>query len=376
MPMMRDFMLEVRSIGIRYRQRCVLHDLSLNVRDRELMVLVGESGVGKSTLLRMIVGLDQPDEGTISIEGRDQSKIPPHQRDVAVVFQSGNGYDHLTVRENLKLAASLPSSLPLRELGEVASVFGLDRLLDQKLSELSGGQVQRVAIARATLTGKRLLLMDEPLAHLDEPNRASLRQLIRTWHRDQGKTMLYVTHDSEEALALADRIAVIQDGRISQVGSPSEIYNKPATATVANLFSHSPMSIVRLPSEWLGTADTQQVNEVAQGGIMAHRGVTVQCGIRAHWWHSVTFAKEREQIPPAGFVPSDGSSEIALVGKLESVLWLGDRWQLGVQVPSAQCDELVWVTVNPEQYQTGQDQVLVHCRVSKETIHRFETSLR
>lgn len=210
--------------------------LSLTVKDGEFLVIMGPSGCGKSTLLRLIAGLEEPSGGRIHLGDRDVTRDPPARRDVAMVFQAYALYPHMTVAENL--------AFPLRmrhvsrgdctaQVTAVADQLRLTRLLDRRPRDLSGGEQQRVALGRALIRRPRLFLLDEPLSNLDAALRGELRDEIRALHAATGTTMLYVTHDQQEALALAERLALMQAGAILQVDTPAQLYAAPATLDVA-----------------------------------------------------------------------------------------------------------------------------------------------
>ncbi len=225
----------------------VLDGISLTIKSGELAVLVGPSGCGKSTLLRAIAGLDVPDAGRISIGGRDVTKLSPGERDIGMVFQSYALYPHLTVFENLAFALKLKKTAPAeiqRRVDEAAAMLGLRDLYTRKPAELSGGQRQRVAMGRAMVRRPPIFLFDEPLSNLDAALRAQLRVELHELHQKLGSTMIYVTHDQVEAMTLADRIFVLNKGRIEQTAAPDEIYHRPATRFVARFLGTPEMNLV------------------------------------------------------------------------------------------------------------------------------------
>ncbi len=226
-----------------------LRDFSLTVHDGELLVLVGPSGCGKTTALRIVAGLDQPTAGTVSIAGSVVNDEPPRNRDVAFLFQRPAVYPHLSVRHNLEFGQRLRygwargRTSPERLL-EVAQHLGLDGVLDRRATDLSGGQQQRVALGRALVRRPSLFLLDEPLSQLDAPLRADLRRQLHLLQRQFRVTMLYVTHDPAEAMALADRVAVLDRGAVQQVGEPRAVYDRPANRMVAGFFGSPSMNLV------------------------------------------------------------------------------------------------------------------------------------
>jgi len=216
-----------------------LETVDLDVADGELLVLVGPSGSGKTTLLRLIAGLDEPTAGSIAVGGNAVAGVPPHQRNVAMVFQNLALYTHLTVRGNLEFGRKGDG-----ETEKVATMLGINHLLDRYPTELSGGEQQRVALGRAIVKRPAALLLDEPLSSLDAPLRRDLRRELKKLQRELGMPTIYVTHDQAEALALGDRIAVLDQGRLQQVGAPDEIYNRPANRFVANFFGPQGMNVI------------------------------------------------------------------------------------------------------------------------------------
>jgi ABC-type sugar transport system ATPase subunit len=225
----------------------ILRGIELQVKEGELVVLVGPSGCGKSTLLRTVAGLEFPDAGTIHIGAKDVTQLPPRDRDVGMVFQSYALYPHLTVRENLAFGLMLrksAKSLIEERVREVSSMLGLDALLDRYPKDMSGGQRQRVAMGRAIARRPSLFLFDEPLSNLDAALRAEVRVEIKRLHARLGATMLYVTHDQVEAMTLADRLVVLNKGRVEQVGPPLEIYEKPRTRFVGTFLGSPAMNMI------------------------------------------------------------------------------------------------------------------------------------
>lgn len=221
--------------------------LDLEVRAGELLVLLGPSGSGKSTLLRLVAGLERPTSGTIRIGDRVVNDVPARHRDVAMVFQTHALYPHWTVQKNLTFGLRLrrlaiSSDEMRRRVQETVAQLGIESLLDRMPGELSGGEAQRVALGRAMVRRPAVFLYDEPLSNLDAPLRMELRRQIKRLHAQLGTTILYVTHDQAEALALGDRVAVIHRGRIEQVGEPQEVYDRPANRFVAGFVGSPAMN--------------------------------------------------------------------------------------------------------------------------------------
>lgn len=225
----------------------VLTDINLEVPERELTVIVGPSGCGKSTLLRIIAGLDDVTKGEIEIAGRVVTDVPPAKRGIAMVFQSYALYPHMTVYDNmafgLKLAKNNRTEIDQR-VREAARLLHIGPLLNRKPKEISGGERQRVAMGRALVRHPQLFLFDEPLSNLDAQLRVDMRREITQLQRDLQATMIYVTHDQEEAMTLADKIVVMRKGRIEQIGSPDDVYDRPRNTFVAGFIGTPPMNFL------------------------------------------------------------------------------------------------------------------------------------
>ncbi len=233
-------MAEWRLEGIskRFGHTQAVADLSLTVADGELLVLLGPTGAGKTTTLRLVAGLERPDAGHVRVAGRDVTHEPPASRDVAFVFQQYSLYPHLSVLDNLAFPLRSPARrMPEAEVGarvrEIARLLHIEDKLKSRATQLSGGQMQRVAIGRALVRRPSMYLMDEPLSSLDAKLRAELRIELKRIQRELGTTILYVTHDQTEAMTMATRIGVIDKGRLVQLGSPREIYENPVNSHVA-----------------------------------------------------------------------------------------------------------------------------------------------
>ncbi len=226
----------------------VVHGINLEITEGEFMVLVGPSGCGKSTTLRMIAGLEEISGGTIAIAGRVVNNVLPKDRDIAMVFQNYALYPHMSVYENMAFGLKLrkmPKDEIDRRVREASAMLGLDPYLDRKPKALSGGQRQRVAVGGAIVRKPKVFLFDEPLSNLDAKMRVSTRTEISKLHAKLGATMVYVTHDQVEAMTMGDRICVMKDGRIMQVASPLELYNKPRNVFVAGFIGSPPMNFFK-----------------------------------------------------------------------------------------------------------------------------------
>lgn len=225
----------------------MLDDFDWNVASGELHSVLGASGSGKTTLLRLIAGLEQPQSGSVWLSSKDATHQPAHRRGLAFVGQSAATYEHLSVLENLKFAEQLSGNVHSGLRQELVGQFGLGSTLAQKPSELSGGQLQRLAIVRALLTQRPLLLMDEPLAHLQESLRGPIRKLLRDWQQARKLTCIYVTHDSLEACEISDRLSVIGQGKCLQTAPPSELYRRPNCIEVAELMGRPAIQWIQVP---------------------------------------------------------------------------------------------------------------------------------
>ncbi|MCW0983256.1 ABC transporter ATP-binding protein [Agrobacterium sp. BT-220-3] len=265
--------LTINGLGKRFGNVEILRDVSLEVESGEFVTLLGPSGCGKSTLLRLIAGLDTPDAGEIRIGSVPLNGLAPKMRDVAMVFQSYALYPHMSVRQNIAIPLmmsrlSFLQRLPLigryiggaraiwsgieKDVQAVATQLELDTFLERRPSQLSGGQRQRVAVGRAMVRQPAVFLMDEPLSNLDARLRLQLRDEISELHRRTGITFIFVTHDQTEAMALSDRIAIMDEGRIVQFGSPDDIYRRPARLSVARFIGTTPINILPVDVEERG----------------------------------------------------------------------------------------------------------------------------
>jgi multiple sugar transport system ATP-binding protein len=224
-----------------------LEGISISAARGEFVVIVGPSGCGKSTALRIVAGLEEPDAGAVTIAGRSMHGVPPQDRDVAMVFQGYALYPQMTARQILEFPLKMrgvPKAERVRAVGEAAGMLRIERLLDRRPGELSGGERQRVAMGRAIVRKPRVFLFDEPLSNLDASLRGDIRVEIGQLVRRLGATALYVTHDHVEAMTLADRIAVMRAGRILQIGTPREIYDRPATSFVGAFLGTPRMNLL------------------------------------------------------------------------------------------------------------------------------------
>ncbi|WHS30105.1 sn-glycerol-3-phosphate ABC transporter ATP-binding protein UgpC [Brucella sp. NM4] len=236
----------IDKVAKRFGSAEVIHGIDAAIGDGEFVVLVGPSGCGKSTLLRMIAGLEDISGGTISIGGKVVNTLPPKSRDISMVFQNYALYPHMTVEENMAFSLTLAGASKAekqKKVREAAEILGLESLLQRKPKALSGGQRQRVAMGRSIVRNPQVFLFDEPLSNLDAKLRVQMRGEIKSLHRRLRTTMVYVTHDQVEAMTMADRIVVMQAGRIEQIGTPLELYDRPANAFVAQFIGSPAMNL-------------------------------------------------------------------------------------------------------------------------------------
>ena len=239
--------VSIRAATKRFGEVEILHGVDIEIADGSFTVLVGPSGCGKSTLLRMIAGLEEISGGEIRIADRVVNDVLPKQRDIAMVFQNYALYPHMTVRQNMAFSlmlAKLEKSAADAKVARAAEILGLKDLLDRYPRQLSGGQRQRVAMGRAIVRDPQVFLYDEPLSNLDAKLRAQTRLEIQKLHRELGVTSLFVTHDQVEAMTLAQRMIVMNAGRIEQIGTPDAVYHRPATTFVAGFIGSPPMNLV------------------------------------------------------------------------------------------------------------------------------------
>jgi multiple sugar transport system ATP-binding protein len=251
--------------------------LDLQIADGEFMVLVGPSGCGKSTALRMIAGLETPTGGRILIGDRDVTILPPQERDIAMVFQTYALYPHMTVRENLGFGLRMRGAAREvigQRVEEAARALSLEPVLDRKPAQLSGGQRQRVALGRAIVREPKVFLFDEPLSNLDAKLRVETRAELARLHRRLGATIVYVTHDQEEAMTLGSRVAVMRDGFLQQVAPPMELYRKPANRFVAGFVGSPAMNF--LPGDLVRGLNAASADKIL--GVRPHEVVLVQSG--------------------------------------------------------------------------------------------------
>jgi iron(III) transport system ATP-binding protein len=284
----------IRDLSKRFGGNLVLDHVNLRVEPGELFFLLGPSGCGKTTLLRHIAGFYYPDAGQILFDAEDVSRLPPHRRDCGMVFQSYALWPHLNVARNVAFGLEerrLPKAQIAQRVDEALAAVGMANLAERKIQQLSGGQQQRVALARALVIRPRCLLLDEPLSNLDTKLRLQMRLEIRRVCQDYGLTAIYVTHDQQEALSTADRLAIFDRGHLAQIGTPREVYRRPCSRAVADFIGESNY----LPGRLLGPGDDPEQYRVETPlgpflGLKAdpnwdpHEGEPVLLSIRPESW--------------------------------------------------------------------------------------------
>ena len=310
-------------ISKRFGQTVAVNDVTLEVQEGELFFLLGPSGCGKTTCLRMVAGFEQPDSGVLRFGERDMTRVPPHKRNTGMVFQNYALWPHLTTRGNVEYGLKvrrIEKQERERRVREALEMVRLEGLADRYPSQMSGGQQQRVALARALIIRPDVLLLDEPLSNLDAQLRLEMRAEIKRLHDQTGTTALYVTHDQEEALSIADRIAVLKDGVLQQVGTPRELYRRPASRFVAAFLGETnfiPGVLQTVNGEYCEIDTPVGVLRAARPERSVDPGSHVWCAIRPESWH---IASGEE---------ADGNH---LTARLEDVMYLGAVEQYRVRL--------------------------------------------
>ncbi len=339
--------VEIRGVKKSFGSTEVIHGVDIEIGDGEFVVLVGPSGCGKSTLLRMIAGLEEISEGEIAIGGRVVNHVPPKERDIAMVFQNYALYPHMKVFDNMAFSMRLAKAdaRTIRQrVGQAAQILGLQDLLERYPRQLSGGQRQRVAMGRAIVRNPRVFLFDEPLSNLDAKLRVAMRAEIRELHQRLRTTSVYVTHDQIEAMTMADKIVVMHDGRVEQIGAPLTLYDAPANLFVAGFIGSPAMNFLR---GVLRRQDGKAWVELADGGrvpappTQAADGAQVVYGVRPE--HLVLAADGADLSGEIAVVEPTGAdtqvlvrmarTELVAVFRERHALHPGDRIHLRPELP-------------------------------------------
>jgi multiple sugar transport system ATP-binding protein len=294
--------LELENITKRYGDTTAVQSITLSVDERQLLVILGPSGCGKSTLLRLVSGLERPDEGNIMLHGSDITDTPPKDRNIAMVFQDYALYPHMTVEKNLTFGLTIrhmEKREAKRRAREAAALLGIEKLLARKPEKLSGGEKQRVALGRAIVKEPSIFLMDEPLSNVDALLRGKMRAEIVRIMRDVGGTLLYVTHDQAEAMTVGDRLAVMKEGMILQVGTPHEVYARPKNIFVASFVGTPSMNFIEPEAKFHKTLlnnsavgkTGKRENDLSPGTVMGIRPEDIIIG-RGPYRGRVIFVEE------------------------------------------------------------------------------------
>ena len=351
-------MARIRFDGVskRYGDVVAVRSLNLDIRDQEFVVLLGPSGCGKSTTLNVIAGLEEASEGELWFDNEVVNHIPPHHRDVAMVFQSYALYPHKTAYENIAFGLRMRGVAPAeveRRVQDAAKKLDITSLLGRRPSQLSGGQRQRVALGRAMVRQPAVFLMDEPLSNLDVALRISMRAEIKHLHQEMRTTFVYVTHDQAEALTLADRIVVMKEGQIQQVGTPDEVYDRPSNMFVASFLGNPPINYLEGAIE-------------DEAGTPVFRYGSLRISLPAGKLRGVTAAPVVLGIRPEDVLRDSAPGWPVLTGVVDSVLPVGSDRFLGLKVEG--CD--VFVRVDKETHHVLGQRVSFGLR--PERLHLFD----
>ena len=309
-----SMILELKRITKRFGDLVAVNDVSFSVEKGKLVTFVGPSGCGKTTLLRVVSGFAEPDHGEVILDGQNVTRKSPNSRDTAMVFQNYALFPHMTVAQNIAFAMRIrkrPKEEIDKEVLRLLTLVKMEGLGERKPHELSGGQQQRVALARALSLNPKILLLDEPLSNLDANLRISMREEVRRLQRRLGLTIIFVTHDQEEAMSISDRLVVMDQGVVKQIGSPTEIYERPSDEFVASFIGH----INFFPGEVIDVQDSEVTLQVAQGKLQVKKppfalsfGDKVKLVVRPE---SMDLVDSKKDVPEGANV-IDGRIEVAM----------------------------------------------------------------
>ena len=327
--------LELKGVEKFFASHRAIKGIDLQIEKGEFVVFVGPSGCGKSTLLRLIAGLENIDGGSLHLDGRDITDLPSSQRDLAMVFQSYALYPHMSVADNMSFALRLAKVDPKvieEKVNKAAQILNLTPFLKRTPKELSGGQRQRVAIGRAIVRNPKVFLFDEPLSNLDAALRGQTRVEIAKLHRDLGATTIYVTHDQVEAMTLADRVVVLRDGQIEQVGTPLQLYDKPANQFVAQFIGTPQMNVVA--ADKVAQLEASLRLGVPAGGFIGLRpeNVSLAAAGQGHLQGTVELV-EALGAETLIYVHTEGGAQLVARQNTRTTLRAGDR--VGVSIDAA-----------------------------------------
>ncbi len=343
--------ISAEAVSKAFGQVKALEQVSLRIESGELFFLLGPSGCGKSTLLRCIAGLEIPDSGVIRFGGQDVTAVPPHLRGTAMVFQSYALWPHLTVAQNIAFGLEerrVPKPEVKRRVVEALELVQLDGFGPRSIDQMSGGQQQRVALARALVVKPKCLLLDEPLSNLDAQLRIEMRREIRRLVKDNGLTAIYVTHDQEEALAMADRIAILAAGNVAQVGLPEEIYRSPHSAMVAAFIGETNL----IDGTVIAINGRSATIRTAAGPLVGRLADPA--------WHPVPGEPVGLSIRPEAWRLHQESGDNVVTGTIAERSYLGQRIQYWLETAAGPQQV---VEMNPHQlHQPAEDRIPIHVR--------------
>ena len=355
--MAADPHIRVEGVVKRFGRTVALRGVSLEVGRGEFFAILGPSGCGKTTLLRIIAGFEVPDEGRVYLGGRDVTMVPPDKRGTVMVFQNWALWPHMTVYENIAFGLKL-RKLPREEIDrrvrETLELLGLEGFENRYPGQLSGGQQQRVALARALAVQPEVLLLDEPLSNLDAKLRLKLRGELKELQRKLGITMVYVTHDQEEAMSLADRIALMRDGRIEQIGRPEALYRRPETLFTAVFLGRTSLVLGRVEDTGSGTALVRLGEALVEA---------VNHGLGPGEQAAVVFKAEGARLKPR-----EGVRYTRLRGTVSVSMYIGAFIEARIRLPGVQHDIMVDLPADVEEPQPGET---IEVYLPLENVHAF-----
>jgi len=350
--------LSIEGLGVSYGRTAVLDDINLQVDQGEFIALLGSSGCGKTTLLRTIAGFMKPSVGSIRVRMRDIQHMPPDKRGMALVFQSYALWPHMSVRQNigygLKVRGESRSTINAK-VGEVLAMLGLESFADRNVTALSGGQRQRVALGRALAISPQILLLDEPLSNLDARIRLTVRHEIRALQKRLGITAVHVTHDREEAMVMADRIVVLDKGRIEQAGTPEELYHRPVSAFVATFLGAD--NVIRLNVEHQGSDTVLSGPGIVSQALLPRLSTVPNAVGSVHAHFRIEAAELRSSDSPIA------PSCVDFLGVIRHASYPGGVWRHSVNVAGTE------ILVDSKIYH--QPGATVHVRVPKDALFIF-----
>ncbi len=319
--------IELEHVTKRYPNGvAAVRDVSLDVKDGEFMIFLGPSGCGKSTTLRMIAGLESVTEGELRIDGARVNDIDPADRNIAIVFQNYALYPHMTVRDNLSFGLRLrhvPAETIAKRTSGIAAMLGIGELLDRKPAQLSGGQRQRVALGRALVREPKAFLLDEPLSNLDAKLRTAMRTELIKLHQKLGTTIVHVTHDQVEAMTMGERICIMKDGVIVQVGAPMQVYRNPVNTFVAGFLANPPMNLVEGALDASGGGLALRIGDARLAlpdalakAYSSHAGKKVTAGLRPEDFHLAARGNTTASVPLSVIAGETLGPEVIVVGEI------------------------------------------------------------